>query len=90
MGFITRSLPKQQQNRGVNEPGRLAVPRIVFEELLVNALIHRDYFIEAPVRLFVFEDRVEIINPGHLPDHLTVEKIRSGNSVLRNPILASL
>jgi len=89
LGFIIRSLPKQQQGRGINEPGRLPVPRIVFEELLVNALIHRDYFIEAPVRLFVFEDRVELISPGNLPNHLTVAKIRVGNSVLRNSILAS-
>ena len=89
LGFVLRSLPKQQQDRGVNEPGRPAIPRIVFEELLVNALIHRDYFVEAPVRLFVFEDRIEIVSPGHLPNHLTVEKIRAGNSVLRNPILAS-
>lgn len=39
--------------------------------------------------LFVFENRVEIINPGHLPNHLTIEKIRAGNSVQRNPVLAS-
>ncbi|MEA3225550.1 MAG: putative DNA binding domain-containing protein [Planctomycetota bacterium] len=89
LDFVLRSLPKQQQDRGVNEPGRPAIPRIVFEELLVNALIHRDYFVEAPVRLFVFENRIEIVSPGHLPNHLTVEKIRAGNSVLRNPILAS-
>ncbi len=42
-----------------------------------------------PIRLFIFEDRIEIINPGNLPDHLTVEKIRAGNSIQRNPILAS-
>jgi len=89
LGFVMRSLPKQQGDRGINEPGQLPVPRIVFEELLVNALMHRDYFIEAPVRLFIFQDRVEIISPGNLPNHLTVEKIRAGNSVLRNPILAS-
>ena len=41
------------------------------------------------MRLFIFDDRVEIISPGNLPDHLTIEKIRSGNSVQRNPILAS-
>ena len=50
----------------------------MFEELLVNALIHRDYLIEAPIRLFVFSDRIEIVSPGHLPNNLTVEKIRSG------------
>ena len=62
---------------------------MVFEELLVNALVHRDYLISAPIRLFVFDDRIEIISPGHLPNNLTVEKIRTGNSNIRNPILAS-
>ena len=33
--------------------------------------------------------RTEIISPGNLPNHLTVEKIRAGNSVIRNPVLAS-
>ena len=43
----------------------------------------------APIRLFVFDNRVEIISPGHLPNNLTVANIRSGNSNIRNPILAS-
>ncbi|HUD02069.1 MAG TPA: ATP-binding protein, partial [Rhabdochlamydiaceae bacterium] len=34
-------------------------------------------------------DRIEIISPGHLPNHLTVEKILSGTSIARNPILIS-
>jgi ATP-dependent DNA helicase RecG len=61
----------------------------VFEELLVNALAHRDYLVSAPVRLFVYDNRIEIISPGHLPDNLTVEKIRKGNASIRNPILVS-
>jgi len=55
----------------------------------LNALIHRDYLIEAPIRLFVYDERVELISPGRLPNHLPVEKIRTGNSVIPNPILAS-
>jgi ATP-dependent DNA helicase RecG len=43
----------------------------VFEELLVNALTHRDYFVEAPIRLFVFDNRVELVSPGSLPNHLS-------------------
>jgi ATP-dependent DNA helicase RecG len=89
MAFIKRNLRKVQAGRGVNAPGTPEIPLLVFEELLVNALIHRDYLIEAPIRLFVFSDRIEIISPGHLPNHLTVEKIRAGNSNIRNPILAS-
>jgi ATP-dependent DNA helicase RecG len=38
-------------------------------------------------RGFIFDDRIEIINPGHLPNNLTVDKIRAGNSNIRNPIL---
>lgn len=89
LGFIMRNLRKVQAGRGINSPGKLEIPRIVFEELLVNALVHRDYFISAPIRVFLFSDRVEIISPGNLPNHLTVEKIRSGNSIIRNPILVS-
>jgi ATP-dependent DNA helicase RecG len=37
----------------------------------------------------MFDDRIEIISPGHLPNNLTVENIQSGNSNIRNPILTS-
>ena len=89
MAFLRRVLPKQAAKGGVNAQARWPVPQIVFEELLVNALTHRDYFIEAPIRLFVFDDRVELVSPGSLPNHLTVEKIQAGVSVIRNPIIAS-
>ena len=90
LAFVLRNLPKvQASGKSVNLPGQSVVPRAVFEELLVNALVHRDYFIQAPVRLFMLDNRVEIISPGNLPNHLTVEKIRAGNSVIRNPVLAS-
>ena len=80
---------KVQAGRGVNAPGLPEIPEAVFEELLVNALVHRDYLVSAPIRLFVFDNRIEIISPGHLPNNLTVEKIRAGNSNIRNPILVS-
>lgn len=89
LAFVMRNLRKVQAGRGVNAPGQPEIPQSVFEELLVNALVHRDYLVSAPVRLFVFDDRIEIISPGHLPNNLTVEKIRRGNSNIRNPVLVS-
>ncbi len=89
LGFIMRNLHKVQAGRGVNAPGQPEIPESVFEELLVNALVHRDYLVNAPIRLFIFDNRIEIISPGHLPNNLTVEKIRNGNSNIRNPILVS-
>lgn len=78
-----------QGRQSINSTGESEVPRIVWEELLANALIHRDYFVSAPVRMLVFSNRVEIISPGHLPNNLTIENIKAGNSNIRNPILAS-
>jgi len=89
LSFVLRNLHKIQAGRGVNAPGVPEIPPLVFEELLVNALVHRDYLVSAPIRLFIFDNRIEIISPGHLPNNLTVEKIRTGNSIIRNPILVS-
>lgn len=89
MSFVLGNIRNIQADRNINTPGEPEIPRITLEELITNALIHRDYFVSAPVRIFVFRDRVEIISPGHLPNNLTVENIKRGNSNIRNPILAS-
>lgn len=89
LSFCVRNLRHLQEDQTVNTAGILEIPRIALEELLANALIHRDYFVSAPVRVFIFFDRIEIVNPGHLPNNLTIENIKSGNSNTRNTILAS-
>jgi ATP-dependent DNA helicase RecG len=87
--FIMRNLHKVQAGKGVNAPGTPEISPVVFEELLVNALVHRDYLVSAAIRIFVYDNRIEIISPGHLPNNLTVEKIKEGNANIRNPILVS-
>lgn len=89
MSFVLGNIHHIQGNQDVNAPGQPEIPPIALEELIANALIHRDYFVSAPIRLFVFDNRMEIISPGHLPNNLTVENIKRGNSNIRNPILAS-
>lgn len=89
LGFVMSNTRLTQGDQGFNSQGQAEIPRIVYEELIANALIHRDYFISAPVRVLVFADRIEIISPGHLPNNLTIENIKAGNSNIRNPILAS-
>lgn len=90
LAFIMRNLHKiQAGGASVNSPGVPEVPKEVFEELLVNALVHRDYMVSAAIRLLIYDNRIEIISPGHLPNNLTVEKIQAGNSNIRNPVLMS-
>lgn len=87
--FLTRNLKKIQQGQNFNSTGILEIPQPVLEELLVNALIHRDYFINSNIRILIFDNRIEIISPGVLPNNLTVENIKKGVSVRRNQTLSS-
>jgi len=87
--FFDNNLRHIQAGQNFNSTGKLEISQIAIEELLQNALLHRDYFKNAPVRLMVFDNRIEIISPGKLPNSLTVEEIKYGNPVPRNNILIS-
>lgn len=89
LGFVLANIRHIQNDQSINSIGEPEIPRIVLQELIANALIHRDYFISAPVKVLVFVDRVEIVSPGQLPNNLTIENIKMGNSNVRNPIIAS-
>lgn len=87
LSFITRNLKKVQSKEGFNSQSELEIPIETIEELLVNALIHRDYFILSSIKIFIFDNRIEIISPGRLPNTLTIDNIKIGTSIPRNPIL---
>lgn len=87
--FIIGALRKVQNEKDFNTLGDLEVPEIAINELLVNALIHRDYFVQDSIKVFVFDNRIEIRSPGKLPNSLTTEQIKRGLSRRRNHILAS-
>ena len=74
-------------------PGRVEIPqfnpRAVFEAV-VNAAVHRDYsMVDSKIRLFLFDDRLELYSPGALPNTLPIEAMRQCQ-VTRNETLASL
>ena len=74
-------------------PGRVEIPpfnpRAVFEAV-VNAVVHRDYSIAgAKIRLFLFDDRLELYSPGALPNTLPIDAMRQRQAT-RNETLASL
>lgn len=79
--------------RARKAPGRIETPqfspRAVFEAI-VNAVVHRDYSLEhARIRLFIFDDRLELYSPGPLPNTLQIEAMRF-RQVTRNETIASL
>ncbi len=89
MRFLNVHLRVRHEIKGF-EPERFPeLPDEALRETLVNALMHRDYTIRGPIRLFVFQDRVEVHSPGKPPNTVDVETMRLGTHVPRNPILLS-
>lgn len=88
MNFLRSNLLHTQQEQEFNSVGVLEISEIVLTELIQNALIHRDYFKNAPIKIMIFDDRVEIVSPGKLPNSLTIEEIKFGNTVIRNNQIA--
>jgi predicted HTH transcriptional regulator len=88
MQYIKSSIKYLQRGEGFNSPGMPEISIVALEELLQNALVHRDYFKSAPVRLLIFDNRIEIISPGKLPNSLTVDEVKYGNPVTRNHQIA--
>jgi predicted HTH transcriptional regulator len=87
MLFLKSSLHYTQQGQNFNSIGIMEVSEIALIETLQNALVHRDYFKNAPIRILIFDNRIEIISPGKLPNNLTVEEIKYGNPVIRNNLI---
>lgn len=87
MNFFTRNLRKVQVEKEFNTLGELEIPYESLTEYVVNALVHRSLNIKAPIRIFIFDNRVEIHSPGSLPNGLTVEDMKNGTSMPRNMFL---
>ena len=56
-------------------------PDKVFREIIVNACLHRNYaIVGSRIRVFLFDDRLEVRSPGRLPNTVTIEKMKNGVS----------
>ena len=64
------------------------IPLVAVREAVINAVVHADYSQSgAPIRVSIFDDRVEVENPGLLPFGVTVEDLARGVSKLRNRVI---
>ena len=89
MSFFTRNLRSVQMKEDFNSLGELEIPYGSLMEFVVNALVHRSLNWNSPIRIFIFDNRVEIHSPGTLPNGLQVEDVTNGTSMPRNNYLFS-
>jgi ATP-dependent DNA helicase RecG len=88
--FLKKHLNVRSEIKGVNREDIYEIPLEVLREAVVNALMHRDYSITGTqISVEVYDDRVEIVNPGGLLKGLSVKDLGT-LSIRRNELIADL
>ncbi len=88
IAFVRKYLAREAVIGEVRRKDRWTLPAAALREAVINAVVHADYSQRgAPIRLALFDDRLEIENPGLLPFGLTVEDLWQGISRLRNRVI---
>jgi ATP-dependent DNA helicase RecG len=86
--FLLRNTRLQTTIKEFRQEDREEYPRAALREAIVNAVAHRDYSISgSQIRVFLFDDRLEVYSPGGLPNGVTLDNVRTHFSRARNDII---
>lgn len=86
--FIITNLNKSFVIEDVKRMEKLELPEIAIREILLNAIIHRNYHIRAPIKIAIYDNRVEIFSPGSFPTPF--ENILLGLTDIRNMAICKI
>jgi ATP-dependent DNA helicase RecG len=90
LAFVQRNVPVtgQLEDGGARREEIPAYPREAVREAIVNALVHRDYLLTSTdIELSIYEDRMEMISPGRLPNGITPARMLTGCRAARNQLI---
>jgi ATP-dependent DNA helicase RecG len=90
MAFVNRNIAVtgQLEAGGARRDENQAYPAEAVREAVVNALVHRDYLLSSTdIELSIYEDRMEIISPGRLPNGITPTRMLTGCRASRNQLI---
>lgn len=88
INFIKKHFMRALEISGTRRQEQWNIPLVAIREAVINAIVHADYAQRgAPIRISIFDDRIEIENPGLIPFNLTMEDLFQGISKLRNPVM---
>jgi len=86
--FILSRLNRSFIIRGPKREEQLEIPEIAIREILINAIVHRNYHIQAPTKIAIFENRIEIFSPGSFPTPFP--SLRLGLTDVRNMVICNI
>jgi ATP-dependent DNA helicase RecG len=88
--FVLSSLHKSFTIKGSKRSETLELPPEALREIILNAVVHRNYHLPAPSKIAIYQDRVEIFSPGNFPGVLDTHNLLQGISYLRNIALCKV
>lgn len=89
-GFILSRLYRSFTIRGPKREEILEIPEKAIREALLNTLVHRNYHIKAPIKIAIYDDRVEFFSPGQFPGPMKIDHLKMGITYLRNPVICKV
>lgn len=88
--FILNRLSKSFSITGIVRDEKLEIPEIALREALLNLLIHRNYHIQAPSKISIYDDRLELFSPGDFSGPIEQDQLLKGLTYLRNPAICKI
>ena len=89
-GFILSRLYRSFTISGPVREETLEIPEKAVREALLNTLVHRNYHIKAPIKIAIYDDRVEFFSPGQFPGPMKMDHLKMGMTYLRNPVICKI
>ncbi len=91
VAFVERTVKKGSTIGRVYREERWEYPMLAVRELIINAVIHRDYSLQGKdIKIAIFDDMLEITSPGTIPPSIDLNNLSSGQSEIRNKTLAPI
>lgn len=88
--FIMERLNKSFKIEKRKREEHWEIPPIAIREVLMNAILHRNYHINAPIKISIYSDRIEFFSPGGLPGPIDLSELESGITYVRNTAIAKI
>jgi ATP-dependent DNA helicase RecG len=88
--FVLGRLSKSFSITGFIRDEKLEIPEVAFREALINLLVHRNYHIQAPSKISIYDDRLELFSPGNFSGPIEQGQLLKGLTYLRNPAICKI
>lgn len=89
--FLDKNYPEIEVVEGVTRIKKYSIPKEAYREAVANAIVHRDYLQKGKIQISMYDNRIEILSPGGLPEGMTEELYQNDQiSIPRNPLIANI